>query len=115
MMRVIELGLAWTFLIGFVRALPWPTEWLKVRPLSCGWCMSGWLTLTLWATRILMMLIDNPNAVTTIRRTYHTGRSDLAAAGLAVLLTAVIQRLEHRSWSEGELLEPPKVEPPKDS
>ena len=38
-------GLALVFAVLFIRALPWPTEWLKKKPLSCDACMTGWWSI----------------------------------------------------------------------
>lgn len=36
------LALATAGLAFFLRALPWPKPWTKVKPLACPMCMSGW-------------------------------------------------------------------------
>lgn len=36
------LALATAGLAFFLRALPWPKPWTKVKPLGCPMCMSGW-------------------------------------------------------------------------
>lgn len=39
---LLLLMVATAGLASFVRALPWPAEWLAVKPLACPVCMSGW-------------------------------------------------------------------------
>jgi len=34
-----------TFIVLFIRALPWPPAWLTKRPLGCDACCTGWLCI----------------------------------------------------------------------
>jgi len=42
---LVALGIF--FVVTFVRALPWPDEWQKHKPLSCDACMVGWALIAL--------------------------------------------------------------------
>lgn len=41
-MDAILFGFAVVFVVGFLRALPWPEAWKRRKPLSCNACMTGW-------------------------------------------------------------------------
>lgn len=36
-----------TFVVAFVRALPWPKNWKQRKPLACDACMVGWVLIGL--------------------------------------------------------------------
>lgn len=38
----LQLALWVTFVVEFVRVLPWPKAWLTRKPLSCDACCVGW-------------------------------------------------------------------------
>jgi len=66
LIRTLALGLAAGGFAVLFRALPWPAEWKKRKPLACSACMAGWsalfvMTLALyswpgWRQAILLWL-----------------------------------------------------------
>jgi hypothetical protein len=44
---ILVLATAGTALMA--RALPWPKQWLEVKPLACAACMSGWSAFAVMA------------------------------------------------------------------
>lgn len=42
MLEALALGLVFSFVIHFARALPWTPSALAKKPLACDACMSGW-------------------------------------------------------------------------
>lgn len=52
LLTILMLAVANTGLAMFVRALPWPRDWLDRKPLACPVCMNGWAAfVTLMAAR----------------------------------------------------------------
>ncbi len=45
LLQVLLCGLAAGGLGSLVRALPWPKEWKKRKPLNCAVCCGGWAAL----------------------------------------------------------------------
>lgn len=84
------IGLAFFFIVEFVRALPWPEKWKYVKPLSCSTCMVGWCVVVAFQALMLRGEWTNENALTVA-----------AAAGFARLALAL------KAHFEPELPPPP--------
>lgn len=78
---VLLLALTQIAAISLVRALPWPDEWKRRRPLSCDACMGFWTSVGLSA-----LLAGITNWQTAL---LHAG----PALGLSLLALAWLERL----------------------
>jgi hypothetical protein len=86
MTTALLFGFAFFFVVEFVRALPWPTNWKHVKPLSCSTCMVGWCVVE----RVVNMLLSDAFSIELLFGYF-------AAAGIARMLLAV------RAYFEPEL------------
>lgn len=82
------------FVVGFLRALPWPPAWKQRKPLSCHACMAGWVLIG-------TALVERWTA----RCEVHTL---LGGAGLALLLLRWLDTKTSLPFSSGEELGPPE-------
>jgi hypothetical protein len=108
---VAVLGLALSYAVAFVRALPWPLALRRRKPLACDVCMVGWATITTaagsWAWGGGAGDLADGDGWASV--SFGPALTLLAGAGLALLLVKRSSAERAERAERADSLEVPKV------